>query len=102
MDHFNNLSEKKELYLIQTDSETFYKLIKNIVERLHDENKNEKDSDFIREKEAMQLLGISSKTTLQKYRDLSLIIFYKLSGRKILYSRSSIEAFILNNKESFD
>lgn len=102
MDHINNLPEKNELFLIQTDSETFYKIIKTIVERLGNEHKNDRDSDFIGEKEAMKLLGISSKTTLQKYRDLSFIIFYKLSGRKILYSRSSIETFILKNRESFD
>ncbi|MCQ4142263.1 MULTISPECIES: helix-turn-helix domain-containing protein [unclassified Chryseobacterium] len=101
MNYFNSHPEK-ELFLIQTDSETFYKLTKYVLERLRSEQKKEKDSDFIAEKQAMELLGISSKTTLQKYRDLSLITFYKLSGRKILYSKSSIEAFILSNKESFD
>lgn len=101
MNHLNNHSEK-ELFLIQTDSETFYKIIKYVFERLKNEDKKEKNSDFIGEKEAMKLLGISSKTTLQKYRDQSLITFYKLSGRKILYSKNSIETFILKNKESFD
>lgn len=101
MKDFNNYPER-ELILIQTDSETFYRLIKEVVERLNKEHKKEQDSDFIAEKQAMELLGISSKTTLQKYRNLSLITFYKLSARKVLYSKASIETFILKKKESFD
>ncbi|MCY1660117.1 helix-turn-helix domain-containing protein [Chryseobacterium sp. SL1] len=101
MNYFNHNPEK-EFFLIQTDSESFYYIIKAVYERLKNEEKKEKDSDFISEKQAMELLAISSKSTLQKYRDLSLITFYKLSGRKILYSKSSIEAFILSSKESFD
>ncbi|PTT76534.1 MULTISPECIES: helix-turn-helix domain-containing protein [unclassified Chryseobacterium] len=92
----------KELFLIQTDSETFYKMVKKIVERIKSEEIKDKETDFISEKEAMQLLGISSKSTLQKYRDQSVITFYKLSGRKIRYSRLSIEKFIHSKKESFD
>jgi len=87
---------------VQMNSLTFYQLVKQVCERLKQEDSKQTGSDFIGEKEAMKLLGITSKSTLQKYRDLSCITFYKLSGRKILYSKSSIESFILNNKESFD
>lgn len=92
----------KEPLIIQTDSETFYRMIKKIIERIKSEETKDKGTDFISEKEAMQLLGISSKSTLQKYRDQSVITFYKLSGRKIRYSRMSIENFIRSRKESLD
>ena len=88
--------------IISMESESFYRLIKQVVERLKNENKTEKETDFIGEKETMKLLGISSKSTLQKYRDFSYITFYKINARKILYSKSSIEKFIRENKQSLD
>lgn len=97
-DFFNS----QRTVFVQMDSLTFYRVVKLVYERLKEEGQKENDSDFIGEKEAMKLLGISSKSTLQKYRDHSYITFYKLSGRKILYSRKSIESYILNNKESFE
>lgn len=44
--------------------------------------------------EAMQLLSIKSKTTLQKFRDEGKIRFSQPEPRIILYDRDSIEAFI--------
>ena len=38
----------------------------------------------------------------QKYRDFSYITFYKINARKILYSKSSIENFIRENKQSLE
>lgn len=98
----DDLFSSERSVFIHMDTVTFYQLIKQVYERLKQEDSKQTDSDFIGEKEAMKLLGITSKSTLQKYRDHSYITFYKLSSRKILYSKSSIESFILNNKESFD
>ncbi|PTT72591.1 MULTISPECIES: helix-turn-helix domain-containing protein [unclassified Chryseobacterium] len=98
----NDFFDPDDLVYLKMDSVTFYNIVKQVYERLKQEDLKQANSDFISEKETMKLLGISSKTTLQKYRDHSYITFYKLSGRKILYSRSSIERYIINNKESFD
>ena len=54
---------------------------------------------WINEKEAMELLSISSRTTLQKYRDEGRIRFTQPSKKVILYDRESILAFLDNHAQ---
>ena len=42
----------------------------------------------------MGILDIASKTTFQKYRDSGEIIYSVVTGKKYLYKKSSIIAFI--------
>ena len=50
----------------------------------------------------MKLLHVSSKTTLQKYRDEGYIRFSQPSKKLILYDRESIMEFINSNaKDTF-
>lgn len=47
--------------------------------------------------EAMKLLGITSKTTLQLYRDSGKLRFSKINSKTILYDRESVMEFIESN-----
>ena len=55
-------------------------------------------SDWIGEKEAMLLLGIKSKTTLQNLRDAQEFKFSR-HGRIIRYSHKSVLAFLERNSK---
>jgi uncharacterized NAD(P)/FAD-binding protein YdhS len=55
-------------------------------------------SDWLDEKEAMDLLGIKSKTTLQNLRDSQEFKFSK-HGRIIRYSNKSILEFLERNSK---
>ena len=81
------------LDIICLESEAFYALIEEVVTRLQEKNSIGQEI-WISDVEAMQLLHISSKTTLQKYRDEGLIRFSQPSKKVILYDRDSILEFI--------
>ncbi|MEQ9404334.1 MAG: helix-turn-helix domain-containing protein [Cyclobacteriaceae bacterium] len=53
---------------------------------------------WIDDDEAMNLLRITSKTTLQKLRDTDKIQFSKVTSKIILYNRESIEQLLEENK----
>jgi hypothetical protein len=54
--------------------------------------------DWIQKKEAKNLLGYSSDTSLQYLRDNNQIVFTYVSARKILYSRGSILEYLKSKK----
>ena len=83
------------------EEEAFYKLIEQVVERLSAEH-NAPAERWIDGEEAMKMLKLKSKTTLQNYRDEGKIRFSQPSKKVILYDRFSIEEFIENNaKDTF-
>jgi hypothetical protein len=49
---------------------------------------------YVDAQEAMEILRISSPTTLQKYRDEGLISYYPITRKHILYDRFSIHELI--------
>ncbi len=78
------------------ESEAFYRLVKEVVDRIRLENGVEQPK-WIKMEEAMDLLNITSKTTLQKYRDEGKVRFSKQGKRVILYDRDSIMKFLEEN-----
>ena len=84
------------LNIICLESEAFHALIDEVVERINKEQKLEAD-EWISDEEAMKILRISSKTTLQKYRDEGKIRFSQLGRKSILYDRQSLMDFIETN-----
>lgn len=79
----------------------FYALIEQVVLRLQEKHGATPDK-WIDDEEAMRLLRIKSKTTLQKLRDEGNIRFAQPSKKIILYDRESIEAFLQKNaRETF-
>jgi hypothetical protein len=86
--------------LIVFEKEAYYKLIgeiKSILkEAISEEKKEKSENDWIPIKEAMILLNIKSKTTLQNYCNEGTKIYSK-HGRKILYSKKSVGVFLEDN-----
>ena len=86
--------------VICLETRAFYELIEQVVDRL---SGSEKEPDkWISADEAMSLLGIKSKTTLQEYRDKGQIRYTQPRKRIILYDRASITEFLERNaRETF-
>lgn len=78
------------------ETAAFYSLIEEVVARV-----GLKDADaqneWISGTDAMNLLNIKSKTTLQTLRDTGKIKFSQPQKKIILYSRSSINEYLENN-----
>ncbi len=81
------------LNVICLESEAFYRLVEDVVERLGGTQTSPPEK-WINDEEAMKLLHISSRTTLQKYRDAGHIRYSQPSRKVILYDRESILSYI--------
>jgi hypothetical protein len=79
---------------IMLESKAYYNMITEITKIVEEKIKSESKEDWIEEKEAMQLLGISSKSTLQKFRDEDRIKFSAITSKTIKYSKKSILQYI--------
>ena len=81
--------------VICLQDQAFFALIEEVVQRLKTEGGN--PDKWISDDQAMQLLKIKSKTTLQKLRDEGKIRFSQPQKKIILYDRQSIDAYIEKN-----
>lgn len=84
------------MQVICLEESAFYALVEQVVARLKDTNKVEKEK-WISDEQAMQLLNIKSKTTLQKLRDEGKIRFSQPQKKIILYDRDSIDKYLESN-----
>lgn len=82
--------------IISLEDEAFYELL-NIVGEYMKGIFNSHQERWINDKEAMSILNIRSKTTLQKIRDQGLIRFSQPEKKIILYDRHSILEYIERN-----
>lgn len=74
----------------------FYALVEQVVNRLKKDHGIEHDK-WIADEEAMRLLKIKSKTTLQSLRDEGKIRFSQPQKKIILYDRDSINEYLEKN-----
>lgn len=81
------------MQVICLEEKAFYALIEEVVNRLKEKN-NQAEDKWIAEKEAMSLLNIKAKSTLQKLRDKGKIRFSQPQKRIILYDRDSINLYL--------
>lgn len=89
------------MQVICLEDSAFYTLVEQVVARLKESNSVEKEK-WISDDEAMKLLNIKSKTTLQKLRDEGKIRFSQPQKKIIIYDRESIDAYLENNvRETF-
>ncbi|WP_412476632.1 helix-turn-helix domain-containing protein [Flavobacterium sp. TBRC 19031] len=79
--------------VICMEDKAFYALVENVVARLKTEKQNELDT-WVSDIEAMRLLNIKSRTTLQKLRDEGKIRFSQPQKKVILYDRNSINVYL--------
>jgi len=82
--------------VICLEDPAFYALIETVVKRLSEKNNITQDK-WISGAEAMKKLNITSKSTLQKYRDQGSIRFSQPDKKIILYDLDSIYAFLDKN-----
>ena len=84
------------MQVICLEDDAFYKLVEEVVSRLKEKHGQTKER-WMADKEAMTLLNISSKTTMQKLRDDGKIRYTQPQKKLILYDRLSIEAYLDKN-----
>lgn len=87
------------MQVICLQEDAFYALIEEVVERLRD-NHSQRTEKWVSAEKAMQLLNITSKTTLQKLRDEGKIRFSQPQKKIILYDRDSINAYLEQNAQN--
>lgn len=93
----NNLSIMQVICL---EEQAFYTLLEEVVERL--KSTQQHVDKWVDQQEAMRLLNIKSRTTLQKIRDEGKIRFSQPEKRIILYDRESINTYLEQHaKETF-
>lgn len=74
------------------EDKAFYELLDNVIAYIK-ENHQEKDK-WVSDEEAMRLLNIKSKTTLQSLRDEGKIRYSQPQKKIILYDRLSIDLYL--------
>ncbi|MGJ1334177.1 helix-turn-helix domain-containing protein [Sphingobacterium siyangense] len=79
--------------VICLQDEAFYALIDKVVTQLKEKNNITHDK-WISGEEAMSMLRITSKTTLQKLRDTGAIRFSQPEKKIILYDVESIHTYL--------
>lgn len=85
--------------VICLQDDAFYALIDEVVARIRETQSRQQDR-WISPEEAMKMLRISSKTTLQKMRDEGKIRFSQPEKKIILYDVDSIYQYL--NKHAKD
>lgn len=84
------------MQVICLEEAAFYILVEQVVARLGEKHKGDEDR-WLSDQQAMQLLKIKSKTTLQQLRDNGKIRFSQPQKKIILYDRLSIEVYLEKN-----
>ena len=84
------------MQVICLEEPAFYSLIDHVVSYIKTKHEIKEDK-WISGEEAMKLLHITSKTTLQKFRDEGRIRFFLADRKIILYDRDSISEYLEKN-----
>jgi len=79
--------------VICIETEAFYALIQEVVTRMIEEQ-NSKHPKWISTTDAMEMLGIKSKATIQKLKNNGSIRFSPISRKVVLFDRQSILEFL--------
>ena len=79
--------------VICLESTAFYELVERVVTRVLATIPKEEEQ-WVSPEKAMSMLNISSKTTLQKFRDQGKVRYSQPAKKIILYDRYSIYAYL--------
>jgi len=82
--------------VICLQEEAFYSLIDKVTDYIKEKHSIREDK-WISDEEAMRILRISSRSTLQKFRDEGRIRFTQPATKHILYERASIDEYLEKN-----
>ena len=81
--------------VICIEEKAFYVLVQKVIKFAKDNQ--QKNWPWVSQEEAMKLLGIKSKSTLQKLRDHGQIRFSQPMRKVIQYDKTSIDDFLNRN-----
>lgn len=84
-----NTEMKENMQFIMMDTTAFDKLINQVIITVKAKMRKQPE-DWIDEIGAMVLLGVSSKSTMQRFRDENRITYSAVTKKNIMYSRASI------------
>ena len=84
----------EKLEIVCIESEAFYRLLENVMQHFKKNQKQQQSDKWISDVEAMRMLRIKSKTTLQKLRDEGQIRFTQPKKKLILYDTDSIREYL--------
>jgi len=84
------------MQVICLEEPAFYALVDQVVTYIKTKHEVKEDK-WISGEEAMSMLHITSKTSLQKYRDEGRIRFFQADRKIILYDRDSILNYLEKN-----
>ena len=87
------------MQVICLESEALYQLVDKVVERIKEKKEVIQDK-WLSPQEAMDVLRITSKTTLQKLRDNAEIRFSQPTAKKVLYDRDSLHEYLDRNAKN--
>ncbi|WKN45414.1 helix-turn-helix domain-containing protein [Tunicatimonas pelagia] len=85
--------------VICLETKAFYALVEEVVKRIQDNEQIQQDK-WLSTEDAMDLLKVKSKTTLQKLRDEGKIRYSQPQKKIILYDRDSILAHLDRNAQN--
>lgn len=83
-----------EAQFICMETPAFYAMLDTVVEYLKEKNGGDNGPKWITADEAMKMLRITSRTTLQKMRDEGQIRYTQPTGKIILYDKDSINDYL--------
>jgi hypothetical protein len=86
--------------VIVLEEEAFYELYNRLVADIKKQLGVKPRDKWIDDEEAMSMLKIKSKTTLQKFRDEGKIRYSEVGPRLFLYDSDSIDAYIEKNAKN--
>ncbi len=81
------------MQVISIEEQSFYQLLDTVLAEM-EEKFGKKEEEWIHETNAMKLLGIKSKTSMQRLRDHDLIRFTQPSRKIILYYKPSLLEYL--------
>lgn len=79
--------------VISIEEKSFYDLLNKVLAEM-EEKFGKKEPEWIHESDAMSLLGIRSKTTIQRLRDNDFIKFTQPQKKIILYHKPSLLEYL--------
>jgi len=87
------------MQVICLQDEAFYAIIDKVYQHVKEKHAIKEDK-WISGEEAMKMLRITSKTTLQKLRDQGKIRFSQPEKKHILYDSDSINSYLNNHAKN--
>ena len=80
--------------VIQIEEEDFFRLVEEVIKRLEKKMTDKDRNRWVDTDEAMSILKIKSKTSLQKLRDNGEIRYSHPAPKIIVYDRLSLEKYL--------